>query len=87
MWNGDESIESEIGIALSLFCERLGITDITAWRWRKRGWLRTTNIAGRQYVMPEDMREWKRRARAGEFAKEHKTPKRKSLESVTTRCE
>jgi hypothetical protein len=41
---------------------------VTAWRWRKRGWLKTVNIAGRPYLTDK--------ALAGEFAKEHKTPNR-----------
>jgi hypothetical protein len=81
------SIATEIPIALSRFCEECGITDITAWRWRKRGWLTTTNIAGRQYVMPEDIKEFKRRARDGEFAKNHKTPHRTFSESQTSCAE
>jgi hypothetical protein len=70
----------EIPIALDRFIHRCGITDTTAWRWRKKSWLNTTNIAGRLYIMPHDLREFNRRAVAGEFAQEHKTPKREPLE-------
>jgi hypothetical protein len=48
----------------------------TLWRWRELGWLQTVNIAGRQYVTPEAVAEFKRRAADGDFAKVHKTPKR-----------
>ena len=65
----------EIPIALDRIIERIGITDTTAWRWRKKCWLKTTNIAGRVYIYPKDLREFNRRAEAGEFAKEHKAPK------------
>lgn len=67
---------ADIPIALDRFIQNCGITDTTAWRWRKRGWLNTTNIAGRLYVQQKDLREFNRRAVAGEFAQDHKTPKR-----------
>jgi hypothetical protein len=87
MFKGEKSSAAEIPVALNRFCEQIGIADVTAWRWRKQGWLKTANIAGRQYVMPEDMEEFKRRASAGEFAKEHKTPKRTCSESEVSRSE
>ena len=49
---------------------------MTAWRWRKRGWLKTVNIAGRPYLTDKALAEFLRRAEAGEFAKEPKTSKR-----------
>jgi predicted site-specific integrase-resolvase len=64
-------------ISLSKWLERVGVTPITAWRWRKKGWLRTVNIAGRQYLTQEAIDEFHRRVVAGEFAQEHKTPSRK----------
>jgi len=67
----------EIPIALDRFIQTVGITDTTAWRWRKEGKLNTTNIAGRLYIYPQDLNEFNRRAKAGEFAKEHKAPKNK----------
>ena len=60
--------------SLSQFCRASGISSITAWRFRRRGWLQTTNIAGRQYVTREAVVEFKRRASAGEFAKVHTVP-------------
>jgi hypothetical protein len=62
-------------ISLSKWLVQVGITPITAWRWRKRGWLKTVNIAGRQYLTQEAIDEFQGRAVAGEFAKEHKIPK------------
>ena len=70
----------EIPIALDRFIERIGITDTTAWRWRKCGRLNTINIAGRLYIAAKDLREFNRRAEAGEFAKNHVAPKRKKAE-------
>lgn len=61
-------------VALNLLALQSGISAITLWRWRKKGWLRTCNIAGRQYVRSEDLEEFKRRAAAAEFAQVHKTP-------------
>lgn len=60
--------------ALNAWCEQIGVNQITAWRWRKKGWLTTINIAGRQYVSDEAIAEFHRRAAAGEFAAEHKVP-------------
>jgi len=52
----------------------LANTGVTAWRWRKKGWLKTVNIAGRQYLTQESIDEFTRRAVAGEFAQVHKVP-------------
>jgi predicted site-specific integrase-resolvase len=64
-------------ISLNRWLVQVGVTQITAWRWRKRGWLKTVNIAGRQYLTQEAIDEFHRRAVAGEFAQEHKVPSRK----------
>jgi predicted site-specific integrase-resolvase len=64
-------------ISLNKWLADVGVTPITAWRWRKKGWLRTVNIAGRQYVTQEAIEDFHRRAAAGEFAQIHKVPSRK----------
>jgi hypothetical protein len=46
-----------------------GISTTTLWRWARRGWIRTVNIAGRPYVCLDSLKEFDRRAAAGEFAK------------------
>jgi hypothetical protein len=56
-------------LALRNFRSEVGISGPTAWRWIKRGWLTTVNIAGTPYVTNEALAEFKRRAVAGEFAK------------------
>jgi hypothetical protein len=61
-------------IALNKWARQSGITPVTAWRFRKRGWITTLNIAGRQYLTFEELERFTRRAAAGEFAREHKTP-------------
>ena len=63
-------------ISLSKFIKQMGITTITAWRWRRDGKLRTINICGRQYVRAEELAEFNRRAEAGEFERKPATPKR-----------
>jgi len=60
--------------SLQNFCRSTDMSPITAWRLRKKGWLETININGRQYVTSEAVEEFKRRAVAGEFSKVHKTP-------------
>jgi predicted site-specific integrase-resolvase len=64
-------------VSLSKWLAEVGITPITAWRWRKKGWLKTVNIAGRQYLTQEAIDEFRRRAVAGEFAQKHKVPAQK----------
>jgi hypothetical protein len=64
-------------ICLAKWLEQIGVTPCTGWRWRKRGWLKTVNIAGRQYLTQSAIDEFNRRAVAGEFAQECKVPLRK----------
>jgi predicted site-specific integrase-resolvase len=64
-------------ISLSRWLEQVGVTTCTAWRWRKKGWLKTVNIAGRQYLTQEAIYEFHRRACAGEFAQVNNVPERK----------
>jgi hypothetical protein len=49
-------------VSLSRWLEQVGVTPCTAWRWRKKGWLKTSNIAGRQYLTQEAIDEFHRRA-------------------------
>ena len=46
-----------------------GVSDVTVWRWGKRGWIKILNICGRPYVDLQSLAEFDRRAAAGEFAK------------------
>ena len=78
--NASSSSSIPIGatvISLSKWLEQIGVTQCTAWRWRKKGWLKTINIAGRQYLTQEAIDEFNRRAVAGDFAQIHKSPSRK----------
>lgn len=65
-------------VALNQWLTSLGVQPITAWRWRKRGWLPVTNICGRVYVSRETIADFERRAAAGEFSQVHKAPKKES---------
>jgi hypothetical protein len=67
-------------VSLSKWMEQVGVTACTAWRWRKKGWLTTVNIAGRQYLTQAAIDEFNHRAAAGEFAQAPKVPKRKGAE-------
>jgi|HubBroStandDraft_1064217.scaffolds.fasta_scaffold1225740_1 predicted site-specific integrase-resolvase len=64
-------------ISISKWREQVGVAPCTTWRWQKKGWLKTINIAGRIYLSQEAIREFQRRAEAGEFAQVHKTPSHK----------
>jgi len=55
-------------VALDKWITDVGINPSTAWQWRKRGWLKTVNIAGRHYLTAAQRAEFVRRAEAGEFA-------------------
>ena len=56
-------------IALRVFRTTIGISDTTAWRWCRRGWIDVVNIAGTPYITAEGLARFKQRAEAGEFAK------------------
>lgn len=71
------SIPGAAVVSLSRWLEQVGVTPCTAWRWRKKGWLKTVNIAGRQYLTQEAIDEFHRRATAGEFSQAPKVPSRK----------
>ena len=59
-------------VAYDAWLNQLHITQATGWRWRKRGWIPTINIAGRVYVSRRDIAEFERRAMAGELARDIK---------------
>ena len=61
-------------VSLNKWLADAGVSSITAWRWRKKGWLPTVNIAGRVYLTSDGIAQFTRRAAGGEFAQEHKVP-------------
>ena len=50
------------------------VSPVSTWRWRRNGWLNTTNISGRVYITYQNLAEFQRRAENGEFAKRHPVP-------------
>src|SRR5580700_8989833 len=60
-------------ISLSKWLDQVGVTPCTAWRWRKKGWLKTVNIAGRQYLTQEAIDEFHRCAAPVIFPKPPKS--------------
>jgi hypothetical protein len=65
-------------VAYEKFLAELGRTPTTGWRWRRNGWLRTTNISGRLYLTADAITDFTRRATDGEFSQKHPTPQRKA---------
>jgi hypothetical protein len=60
----------------SAFLAELGKTPCTGWRYAKNGWIKLTNIAGKNYTSQEAEDEFLRRAQAGEFARAATVPRR-----------
>jgi predicted site-specific integrase-resolvase len=67
---------SEI-VSLVEWRKGVGVSAATVWRWRNKGFLTVTNICGKNYVTADNAEDFKRRAVAGEFAKEPVVPRRK----------
>jgi hypothetical protein len=65
-------------IALDKYLAESGISPVTAWRYRRKGWLKTINICGRHYLTRDAIAEFNRRAQAGEFSKLPRRPGTKS---------
>ncbi len=63
-------------VSLSSWIEQMGVTACTAWRWRKKGWLKVTNICGRLYLSANAIAEFNERAERGEFAQAPTVPKK-----------
>src|SRR5437773_3027959 len=55
-------------MSLRRFCEITGLSKVSAWRYEKRGWLRTHLIANRRYILAADVAEFNRRLASNEFA-------------------
>ena len=55
-------------MSLSKFIEETGLSPTTIWRYRSKGWLKTFNIAGRQYISRAAIAEFNRRCESGEFS-------------------
>ncbi len=68
-------------LALDKYLHESGISPVTAWRYRRKGWLQTINICGRHYVTREAVANFNRRAQAGEFSKTLRNPGLKEIAS------
>lgn len=64
-------------MSMARFLEVTGASPVTAWRWERRGWLKTVRIAGRKYIAAADLSDFNRRLEAGEFAGTTQHPRRK----------
>lgn len=71
------TIDSDPPLAWDRFLERMGISAVTGWRYRRAGMLSVLNICGRCYVARSEIRRFNERAVAGEFAKTPSRPQRK----------
>ena len=56
-------------IALRVWIRAVGISNTTAWRWQKRGWIKPINICGKLYLTPEARADFETRAARGEFGR------------------
>ena len=65
-------------VAYDQWLQDTGISAATGWRWRRGGLIVTINIYGRVYVSRDVIAAFEQRAAAGDFAKVHQTPRRKS---------
>ena len=75
MYMHDLSRNTNAGlVSFDKFLESSGLSNVTGWRYRKRGWLVCINIAGRHYIEQSEIARFIERARAGEFAKSPTQP-------------
>jgi hypothetical protein len=68
--NTEKTVPAEYVPPMSLqrFCQIIGLSKASAWRYEKRGWLRTHLIANRRYVLAADVAEFNRRLASDKFA-------------------
>jgi hypothetical protein len=67
-------------LAYDRWLQDFGRTPASGWRYRRRRWISTINIADRLYVTRDEVARFEARAAAGEFSKPHKTPNRKAAD-------
>lgn len=56
-------------VAFDKWVSELGISATTAWRWRRKGFLTTVQILGRNYISRAEIAAFEQRASAGEYAR------------------
>jgi hypothetical protein len=55
-------------VALSKWQRSVGISPVTVWRWRRKGWFPVINIGGRIYADELEIEAFLARAKKGHFA-------------------
>ncbi|MCX8492626.1 MAG: hypothetical protein ORN23_00150 [Chthoniobacterales bacterium] len=48
-------LEAHPPISMDCFVQQSGLSPVTLWRFRKKGWLKTCVIAGRHYITREEL--------------------------------
>lgn len=61
--------DAEPLLSLDKFTEQSGLSSVTVWRFRRKGFLQTVNICGRLYLLRSEILRFNARAAAGEFAR------------------
>jgi len=61
-------LEAHPPISMDCFVQQSGLSPVTLWRFRKRGWIKTCVIAGRHYITREEIARFNTRLESGEFA-------------------
>src|ERR1051326_3984015 len=56
-------------VSYARWLAKTGISPVTGYRWRQRGWITAINIAGRLYLSRPEMERFQARAAAGEFSR------------------
>ena len=76
MYGMNAKLTSRNGLrAYTSWLREMQVSDVTGWRWRRRGWITTQNICGRCYVQFAEIDRFLERVKAGEFAKEPVVPR------------
>ena len=60
--------------AYAPWLREMRVSDVTGWRWRRKGWISTRNISGRCYVELAEIDRFLQRVQSGEFAKAPTVP-------------
>ncbi|HEY9172210.1 MAG TPA: hypothetical protein VI136_08010 [Verrucomicrobiae bacterium] len=54
--------------------QEIQVSDVTGWRWRKRGWITVQNISGRAYIEQAEINRFIERVKRGDFAQRPVVP-------------
>lgn len=56
-------------VPFASYLQKLGLSEITGWRMRRRRWIQTIEISGRIYVDEREIAAFEERARQGQYKK------------------